>query len=193
MVMVMVMVMVTVTATATATSTAPTRGIRMKLETSRIVAAAAAALSEKLPAKASVFAANAEKMKTRLAALDRELADLLVPSKGKPYVVFHDAYQHLEARYGLTPVGSITVNPEVQPSGRRLSALRKKIQDLQAVCIMSEPQFEPKIVTSIARGTAARVGQLDPLGATVEPGPELYFTVMRDLAKSLNACLAPTA
>jgi zinc transport system substrate-binding protein len=128
-----------------------------------------------------------------LDVLDREMVDALAPAKGKPYVVFHDAYQYLEARYGLTPVGSITVNPEVQPSGRRLSALRTKIEKLSAVCILSEPQFEPKIVTAIARGTNARTGQLDPLGAAVEPGPELYFTMMRNLAKSLTACLVPAA
>ncbi len=54
---------------------------------------------------------------------------------------------------------------------------------------MREPQFDPKLVSAIVDGTNARLGELDPEGATVEPGPDLYATVMRNLATSLRQCL----
>jgi zinc transport system substrate-binding protein len=45
------------------------------------------------------------------------------------------------------------------------------------------------VIETIADGTGARTGELDPLGANIEDGPELYFTLMRDLAASFAECL----
>jgi len=149
---------------------------------------AAEALSAKLPARADTFARNAAALKVKLDALDAELATALAPAKGKPFVVFHDAYQYFEQRYGLSAAGSITVNPEVPPSAKRLSQLRAKVQKLGAVCVLREPQFDAKVVSAIADGTSARLGEIDPEGALLEPGPELYFTLMRNVARSLRDC-----
>ncbi|MCW5700922.1 MAG: zinc ABC transporter substrate-binding protein, partial [Rhodospirillales bacterium] len=116
----------------------------------------------------------------------------LAPIANHPYIVFHDAYQYFETRYGLAPAGSITVNPEIPASARRLSEIREKIVDAGATCVFSEPQFEPAVVQTLVEGTEARTGTLDPLGADLETGPNAYFTLMRNLAKSLTRCFDPT-
>jgi len=40
-------------------------------------------------------------------------------------------------------------------------------------------------------GSSARVGVLDPLGADLKAGEEMYFSLMRGLASSLVDCLSP--
>ena len=65
-----------------------------------------------------------------------------------------------------------------------------KIVELNAHCVFSEPQFQPKIVFTVAEGTQANTGVLDPLGASIADGPELYFTLIRDMANSLQECLS---
>ncbi len=105
-------------------------------------------------------------------------------------VVFHDAYQYFEERFGMTAVGSITVSPEVVPGASRIRELKDKIVELDAHCVFSEPQFQPKIVFTVAEGTQANTGVLDPLGASIADGPELYFTLIRDMANSLQECLS---
>ena len=109
---------------------------------------------------------------------------------GKSYVVFHDAFQYLEVRYGLTPVGSITVDPETPPSGKRLSDLRKKITTLKASCVFAEPSFENKLVQTVIEGTPAKTGVLDAEGLSTPSGPDAYEVIMRKLATSLTDCLA---
>jgi zinc transport system substrate-binding protein len=47
-------------------------------------------------------------------------------------------------------------------------------------------------VETIVEGTGASAGVLDPLGAELEAGPDLYFAVMRNLADSLRDCLMPS-
>ena len=155
-----------------------------------IVRAAVAALGEADPGRADLYRSNGDQAEGRLDALDRALRSELTPLAGRPYIVFHDAYQYLEHRYGLKPVGSITVNPERQPSAQRIVAVRKKIVDNHAVCVFSEPQFEPSLVKTVIEGTSAKVGVLDPDGGVgVAPGPDAYFTIMRNLGDSLKGCL----
>ena len=154
-----------------------------------MVAAIAAALTAADAGNAQRYRANAEARVAKLDALDAELRTTLAPVQAKPFVVFHDAYQYFDERYGLNAVGSITVSPERQPGARRLQTLRRKIGTLQAVCVFAEPQFEPTLLQTVVEGTKAKTGVLDYLGAGVPPGPDAYFTTMRALARALTDCL----
>ncbi|TWA95493.1 zinc transport system substrate-binding protein [Azospirillum brasilense] len=154
-----------------------------------MVAAIAEALSAKDPANAAAYTANAERTARSIDALDAELKAALAPVAGKPFVVFHDAYQYFEAQYGLNGVGAITVNPERRPSAKRLSEIRAKIGGLGAACVFAEPQFEPALVNTIVEGTPAKKGVLDPEGADLKDGPGLYPALMRNIAASLKDCL----
>ncbi|ADZ71130.1 zinc ABC transporter substrate-binding protein [Polymorphum gilvum] len=148
------------------------------------------ALSEADPANAERYKANAEAVEARLDALTAEIAAELAPVKDRSFVVFHDAYQYFEARFGLAAAGSITVSPEVMPGAERVADLRAKIKDLKVACVFSEPQFQPKLVSVLVEGTQARAGVLDPLGADLADGPELYFDLIRGLAASVKDCLS---
>ncbi|MFK4825516.1 zinc ABC transporter substrate-binding protein [Paenochrobactrum sp. BZR 588] len=146
-------------------------------------------LSEADPANAKTYKANAESYKERIAKLDTQLGQELESIKGKPFVVFHDAYQYFEKRYALNTVGSITVSPENAPGAARIKEIHDKIAGLDAVCVFSEPQFESRLVHTVIDGTPAKTGVLDPLGAELEDGPELYLNLLRNLAASLKTCL----
>jgi zinc transport system substrate-binding protein len=104
--------------------------------------------------------------------------------------VFHDAYQYFERHYGLLAIGSVTVSPERGPGARRLSEIRNKIRSLGARCVFAEPQFPPALAATVAEGTGAKQGTLDPLGASIPPGKDAYFTLMENLAAALRDCLA---
>ncbi len=155
-----------------------------------IVQHAAAVLSETDPANAATYERNAADMTARLDALTAELRGTLSPVADKPFLVFHDAYQYFEARFGLNSVGSITVSPEVQPSAQRVREVRERIASLAAACVFAEPQFAPKIVDVVTEGSDARAGVLDPLGADIAEGPDHYFALLRQNADALVGCLS---
>ena len=152
--------------------------------------AMAEALANADTANAARYEENALRVLARIDALDGELRAILATARKKPYFVFHDAYQYFEKRYGLEAAGSITVTPDRRPGARRLAALREKVASAEAVCVFSEPQFEPSLVKTVVEGTKAKTGILDPLGVDLTPGPDAYFTMMRNLAKAFAACLA---
>jgi len=153
----------------------------------------ARALSARAPALAPIFRANAAALARDIADLAADLERDLAGVAGRPYIVFHDAFQYLERRYGLAPVGSIHVSPDVPPSGKRLAELRRKLTSLGAICVFAEPQSDPRLLANLVEGTGARLGTLDAEGVGLEPGPDLYFTLMRRLAGELKGCLAPPA
>jgi len=156
----------------------------------RMVEIIAAELSVADPDNSAVYLTNATRTVARLKVLDRELARELASVSEVPYVVFHDAYQYFEARYRLHAVGSITVSPDQAPGARRLYEIRAKIAETGARCIFSEPQFEPRLVATVIEGTATKTATLDPIGAALEPGPDAYFTLLRNTASALRACLS---
>ena len=148
-------------------------------------------LSEADPANAGAYAANAEMLLRRLEGLTAEIATELAPARNRPFIVFHDAYQHFEGRFGLKAVGSVMVSPDQVPSVRRITELRDKVRRLGAICVFAEVQFEPSLVDTIIEGTSARTGMLDPLGAADPNGSEAYFDLIRNMATSFKQCLAP--
>jgi zinc transport system substrate-binding protein len=125
----------------------------------------------------------------KLDALISEVSNKLKPVHDRGFVVFHDAYQYFEKRFELTASGSVTVSPEVMPGAARIKEIQARVKELGATCVFSEPQFEPKIIRTVMEGTPAKAGVLDPLGASLDDGPELYFELIRNMAKSLKSCL----
>jgi zinc transport system substrate-binding protein len=158
-----------------------------------IVKTVARAMADVDPAGAGYYDRNAERMVERLDRLKDELARRLKAVRGRRYVVFHDAYQHFESRFGLPASAAISLGDGRLPGARRIAEIRKLIAARQVVCVFTEPQFTPKLVEAIVRGTGVRTGVLDPIGAALPAGPDLYFALLRNNAKALEDCLLGTA
>ena len=141
------------------------------------------------PKNEPAYEENAKVTIRKLNELIAEIDEKLQPVKGSGYVVFHDAYQYFENRFGVKAVGSITVSPEVLPGAERIRELQNKVRKLDVTCVFSEPQFEPKLVATVTENTNAETGVLDPLGASINSGPQLYFTLIKNMANSLKKCL----
>ncbi|MBF0272933.1 MAG: zinc ABC transporter substrate-binding protein [Magnetococcales bacterium] len=151
--------------------------------------AIAGALAAVDPAHGARYQANATGLTQRLEALDRQLERDLAPVRQRPYIVFHDAYQYFEHRYALGTVGSIMVHPERPPGARRVQEIAKRIAETRAVCLFTEPQYSPRLAETVAASHPVRIGVLDPLGAAMKEGPELYFELMQGLSGALIQCL----
>ena len=155
-----------------------------------MAAEVAAELGKADPANAATYTANAAAFSGSLDTLTATLATELAPVKDKPFIVFHDAFQYFEKRFGLAGAGSISDVSAAAPSAKRLREVRGKIKSVKAACVFREPQYDGKVVATVIEGTGAREGVLDPLGAAVTPGPGAYQQVLGDLARSFKACLS---
>jgi len=155
-----------------------------------IATTAARELGAADPAGAPRYKANADALAARLARLSGDMHALLDPVRGRPLVVFHDAYGHLAEAFGLNIVGAVTLQPGRAPGARRIAEIKALLVSSGAKCLFREPQFEPALIRTVAEGLdGMTIGVLDPLGAAYDPGPEMYFRMMMENARQLAACL----
>jgi zinc transport system substrate-binding protein len=141
------------------------------------------------PDNAAIYKANAEKTVAAVNELSAEITTTVAPAKGKDFIVFHDAYHYFENRFGVRASGAISINPENPPGAAAISALRQRIANGKVQCVFSEPQFDNKLVNVLIEGSTIKSAILDPEGATLDPGPDLYAKVLRSIAASLTGCL----
>jgi zinc transport system substrate-binding protein len=141
-------------------------------------------------ANGAAFEQNRDALIARIDALDAAIAAQVEPVRDRPFIVFHDAYQYFEQHYGLNAAGSITLDPALSPGARRVHELRARLQADDVACLFTEPQFRPALAETLVQGTTTRLGELDPVGSDLEPGPDAWFTLMHNLADSLTACLS---
>ncbi len=148
-----------------------------------------AVLTETDPAHQVDYQRNSTRLIERLEQLDRQLSTELAPLKNQPYLVFHDAYQYFERRYGLNAVGSVVINPEQRPGAKRIAEIRTRIRDLKVRCVFSEPQFQPALVETIIADSKICRGVLDPLGAELTASADAYFQLLQNLSHALQSGL----
>ena len=142
------------------------------------------------PDNAAAYRENAARTTARIERLAAAIESTLAPVRDAPYVVLHDAFQYFERSFNLTAIGAISVSPDRPPSARRLSDLRRHMHALEAVCAFSEPQIPAGLVDTLIADSGMKRDVLDPLGATLPPGPDAYFAMMTANADALARCLS---
>ncbi|WP_340241006.1 zinc ABC transporter substrate-binding protein [Sulfitobacter pontiacus] len=152
--------------------------------------AIAASLSAQDPENAALYADNAAQAQAQLVDLQADIQAELTPLRGQKFVVFHDAYHYFEARFDVEASAAISLSDGAAPSAARLAEVRDVVKDTQAACVFTEPQFNAGLVDALQDGTALKSASLDPIGAALEPGVDMYPALLRDLAAAFTSCLA---
>ncbi len=143
-------------------------------------------LIEKDQKNTSVYKSNLKKALKDLDKLTKDVKSEL--NKDFKSIVFHDAYQYFEKRFDVNVLGAFTVNTDVLPGAEQLSEIREIIEHDKVSCVFSEPQFNPDIINAVAKDMNISTGVLDPLGATLNPGKDLYFDLIKNMSKSFKGC-----
>ena len=136
---------------------------------------------------------NEAKYKSNLAKALQEIDKLTIDvmtdlSSSVASIVFHDAYQYFEKRFNVNILGAFTVNTDVMPGAEQLAEIREIIEHDKVACVFSEPQFNPDIIKAVAKDMKIKTGVVDPLGATLDPGKDLYFNLIRNMSASFKGC-----
>lgn len=151
--------------------------------------AIAQALGQADPAHQTAYQTNAAKLIQRITETDQRIRQQLEPVHNKPYLAFHDAWQHFDQHYGLNFAGAVTLDISRQPGARHVQDIRKIIEQQQAVCLFQEPQFPPALVKTLVEGTSIRIGELDPLGMTLPLDDNTYISLLENASRQFLDCL----
>ena len=146
-------------------------------------------LAKEDPANAATYSSNATKT---IASLDALIASTKtkIDALGQPkFVVFHDAYQYFEKRFGIAAAGSISLSSAEDPSPARIKEIRDTVKALGVSCVFTEPQYNPGIVKNVfADSTITTIGVMDPLGASLAEGSSHYGLLIEGMVDSISQC-----
>ncbi|MDC2825019.1 zinc ABC transporter substrate-binding protein ZnuA [Rodentibacter pneumotropicus] len=147
-------------------------------------------LTVQFPNKKELIAKNLADFNRTLAEQSDKIKAQLAPFKEKGFFVFHDAYGYFNDAYGLKQMGYFTINPLVAPGAKTLAHIKEEIAEHRVNCLFAEPQFTPKVIETLAKGTSVNVGRLDPIGDGVELGANSYANFLQATADSYAQCLS---
>jgi zinc transport system substrate-binding protein len=160
------------------------------------LAAIGDAVAERLalvdPPHAVEFRARAATLRQQLTELDGEFTAALSTCQRRELVTGHTAFHYLAERYHLTQVGITGVDPEAEPSPRRLAEVAADARAHGTTTIFFETLVSPKVAETIAREVGATTAVLDPLEGLIDPDAD-YFSVMRANLASLTTALGCTS
>ncbi len=146
-------------------------------------------LSEQDPANETAYRQNATRTAAKLDALTESIAQQAKQLKGINFIVFHDAYQYFETRFGLPAAGAISLGDASDPSPARIAEIRDTASKLGVTCVYTEPQFNPDLVHAVFEKSSVRtIGVMDPLGAAISTGEGHYAGLLNSMITSLSEC-----
>jgi ABC-type Zn2+ transport system substrate-binding protein/surface adhesin len=146
-------------------------------------------LSKNDPQNANIYDHNAKQAIAELDSLMTTTRNKVNSLGELKFIVFHDAYQYFEKRFGISAAGSISLGDAEDPSPARIKEIRNTVQQLGVNCVFTEPQYNPGLVKNVFAGsTISTTAIMDPLGASIEVGSKHYAALIEGMVSSLSQC-----
>ncbi|HEV3195389.1 MAG TPA: metal ABC transporter substrate-binding protein [Candidatus Cybelea sp.] len=111
------------------------------------------------PAHADAFRRNAASYNRRLSRLAERIQRQIdtIPPSHRYMIVFHNAWQYYNDRFGITTLGFVERNPGQSPNPQQIAQLIDLAKTHHVHGVFSEPEYSPKILYAIAQGAGIRV------------------------------------
>jgi zinc transport system substrate-binding protein len=135
---------------------------------------------------------RAKELGSRLLDLDAEYRSALAHCPRREVVTSHAAFGYLAARYHLHQIPITGIDPEAEPSPRRLQALIELVRREHVTTVFFERLVSPKLAETVARDAGANARVLDPIeGLTPDEQRHgaSYLTLMRQNLVQLREAL----
>lgn len=132
---------------------------------------------------------NAARLIEQLGLLDHRLAKLFKPVSAS-YMGYHNSFRYLLSRYGQAAQAELNLFNEQPPRLRQLLSFRQQLKATGVACLIADSSVSREQLEQWRLGSGAQLLMLDPMGRALQPGPQLYFQLLTELAEQLAVCIA---
>jgi manganese/iron transport system substrate-binding protein len=104
------------------------------------------------PSGRALYRENLRHAQNRLSSLDRSVRAKIaaIPPPNRTMIVFHNAWQYYNDRYGIRTVGAIELSPGQEPNPRYLAQLIALAKQYRVRAVFAEPEYSPKLARMLA-------------------------------------------
>ncbi|TDR56987.1 zinc/manganese transport system substrate-binding protein [Halomonas ventosae] len=149
-------------------------------------------LIEADPDNSAAYGAGAERYLKEVAAVDRELRELLgeIPA-GTSVITGHDSFGHFARAYGLTFLSPQGLSTEAEPSAANMARLIDVIREENVQALFHENMTSPAMIDQLAEETGLPVAGTLYADALASDGEaSSWLGMMRHNARTLHDALA---
>ncbi|MEU1023156.1 metal ABC transporter substrate-binding protein [Streptomyces sp. NPDC005904] len=148
------------------------------------------ALAKADPDHAATYKKNTAKLVKDLDGLNKSYEDGLKNTRNKVFITTHAAFGYLAERYGLTEEAISGLDPEAEPSAKRVKDLQKMAEEDGVTTVFYETLVSDETARTLAKDAGLRTDVLDPVeGITGKSKGEDYIQVMESNLKALRKAL----
>ncbi|NVN85348.1 MAG: metal ABC transporter substrate-binding protein [Rhodopseudomonas sp.] len=151
------------------------------------------ALTERDPAGAATYRANADAYLAKLDSLDVEVRSSVaqIPAAHRKVISTHDAFGYFAAAYGIAFIAPQGVSTESEVSARDIAGIIRQIKADKIPAVFLENISDPRLMRRIAAETGAKIGgTLYSDSLTPEKGDApTYIDMVRHNIKALTSAL----
>ena len=140
------------------------------------------------PAQADLFESNAQALREELEEIDLEYQEALSGCQGETLVTSHEAFGYMARAYGLNQVGVTGLNPDAEPSPKRIRELEQIMRDSGATTLFFEAQTASATEQKLADALGVGTGHLETLESAPYAADD-YVGALRTNLEELRAGL----
>lgn len=104
------------------------------------------------------------------------------------FLVYHDAFQYLEAFVQVYAREIIVSDAQETPGIRHIIEVQKTVQEEGIDCVIVGPVYNPGLLDKLFGSQAYRTVFIDPLASAEQPGKDSYVDFLQRAANQLYAC-----
>lgn len=111
------------------------------------------------PAHRREYEANAKAYSAKLASLQSWVAKQVatIPPRQRAMIVFHNAWDYYDRRFGIQTVGVIELSPGQDPNPEYIGELVDLARRYHVRAVFSEPEYSPKLAQTLAKSAGIRI------------------------------------
>ncbi|WP_055700748.1 MULTISPECIES: metal ABC transporter substrate-binding protein [Streptomyces] len=148
------------------------------------------ALEKADPDHAKTYEKNTAALVKKLGGLDKAFKNGLKDTDSKVFITTHAAFGYLAERYGLTEEAISGLDPEGEPSAKRVKDLQKMAKADGVTTVFYETLVSDRTAKTLAKDTGLKTDVLDPIeGITDKSRGTDYIQVMESNLKALQKAL----
>lgn len=136
---------------------------------------------------ARAYKRNAARFVKALNDLDDRFQVGLTRCERREFVTSHDAFGYLAQRYNLEQIAIAGIDPEQEPSAKRLAEITALVRRRSVTTIFFESLLPADLARTVARETGAKTAQLNPIESP--PAGRDYLSAMRANLDALRQAL----
>ena len=111
------------------------------------------------PAHKVDYERNARAYNARLSALQHWISGQIttIPPQQRAMIIFHNAFDYYDRRFGIQNVGVIELSPGQDPNPAYISQLVDLARSHHVRAVFSEPEYSPKLAQTLAKSAGIQV------------------------------------